>query len=67
MSATADQPADLVLISGRIATMDRARSELSAVAVRGAQIMAVGGDEAIRAFVGSQPRILRRPRDPGWY
>jgi predicted amidohydrolase YtcJ len=58
MSATADQPADLVLISGRIATMDRARSEASGVAVRGARIAAVGRDEAIRAFVGPRTRVV---------
>jgi len=41
---TTDQPADLVLRGGRIATMDPARSWATALAVRGERIAAVGHD-----------------------
>jgi predicted amidohydrolase YtcJ len=38
--------------------MDRARSDVSAVAVRAGRIVAVGRDEAIRAFVGPRTRVI---------
>lgn len=53
-----DQHADLVLLGGRIATMDAARSWASAVAVRDGRITAVGPDGAIRDQVGPSTRVI---------
>ena len=41
---TADRPADLVLLGGRVATIDPARGWATAVAVRDGRIVAVGDD-----------------------
>jgi hypothetical protein len=51
-------PADLVLIGGRVATMDPARSWVSAVAVRNGRIATVGSDLAIRPLIGPACRVI---------
>jgi predicted amidohydrolase YtcJ len=53
-----DQPADLVLRGGRIATMDAARSWASALAVRGGRIVAVGPDVAVASSIGPGARVI---------
>lgn len=58
MSATPDQPADLVLRGGRVATMDAARSWASALAVRGGRIVAVGADREVAGQVGPATRVV---------
>jgi predicted amidohydrolase YtcJ len=55
---TTDQPADLVLRGGRIATMDPARSWASALAVRGERIVAVGHDTDVASVVGPSTRVI---------
>jgi predicted amidohydrolase YtcJ len=55
---TTDQPADLVLRGGRIATMDPARSWATALAVRGDRIVAVGHEEAVGAHIGRSTRVI---------
>ncbi len=56
---TTDQPpADLVLLDGRIATMDAARSWATALAVRGGRLVAVGPDAAVRPHVGPSTRVI---------
>ncbi len=55
---TADRPADLVLIGGRLATMDPARSWASALAVRDGRIVAVGSNVAIRPRIGPHSRVI---------
>lgn len=55
---TADQPADLVLTGGRIATMDAVRSWATALAARGGRIVAVGPDSAVAAHVGPKTRVI---------
>ncbi len=45
-------PSDLLLVNGRILTMDRARPEASAVAIRQGRIVAVGGDGEARDAAG---------------
>jgi predicted amidohydrolase YtcJ len=53
-----DQPADLVLSGGRIATMDAARSWASALAVRDGRIVAVGSDRDVAGHVGPSTRVI---------
>jgi predicted amidohydrolase YtcJ len=55
---TADRPADLVLIGGRVATMDPARSWATAVAVLDGRIVAVGDDATVRVHVGPRTRLI---------
>ena len=55
---TVDRPADLVLIGGRVATMDPARSWATALAVRGGRITAVGDDAAARRHIGPRSRVI---------
>lgn len=65
-SATASTPweanpelgADLVLLHGRIATMDRAHPTATAIAVRGERIVAVGGDAEIMRHVTERTRRI---------
>ncbi len=58
MSATPEQPADLALTGGRIATMDAARSWASAMAVRDGRIVAVGADRAVAGHIGPSTRVI---------
>ena len=51
-------PADLILHGGRVLTLDDARPEASAVAVRGGSIAAVGGDAEILALGGPATRRI---------
>jgi predicted amidohydrolase YtcJ len=55
----APAPADLVLLDGKIVTMDDARPETSALAARGGRIVAVGNDTAIARYVGPGTQVLR--------
>jgi predicted amidohydrolase YtcJ len=55
---TQDARADLVLRGGRIATMDAERTLASAVAVRDGRIVAVGGDDAVRDWIGPRTRVV---------
>jgi predicted amidohydrolase YtcJ len=55
---TTDQPADLVLRGGHIATMDPARSWATALAVRGERIVAVGHDRDVADVIGSRTRVI---------
>ena len=69
MSATPQQPADLVLRGGRIATMDAARSWASALAVRAGKLVGVGSDRDIAPFVGPSTRVIElrgRTATPGF-
>ena len=58
MSATPDQPADLALTGGRIATMDPARSWASSMAVRDGRIVAVGADRDVAGHIGPSTRVI---------
>ena len=58
LAASAEPPADLVLLHGRIHTEDANRSVAQALAVRGNSIVAVGSDADVRAFAGPQTHIV---------
>ena len=49
---------DLVLVGGRILTMDSRSSVAEALAVRDGRILAVGSDAAVRPMAGPQTRII---------
>jgi hypothetical protein len=49
---------DLVLVNGRALTMDRARPEASAVAIRNGTIVAVGDDVEVRATAGVGAEVI---------
>ncbi|HET9948652.1 MAG TPA: amidohydrolase [Longimicrobiales bacterium] len=54
----AAQAADLVLRNGKIVTVDAARPEAQALAVRGDRIVAVGSDAEIAKLVGPRTRVI---------
>jgi hypothetical protein len=54
----AQAPADLVLINGKIWTVDDRRPEVEAVAVLGNRIAAVGSTEEIRKWVGANTKVI---------
>lgn len=60
MTSTADHPADLVLVGGRLFTGVHAHDEAgaSALAVRDGRIVAVGGDAEVRRHVGPRTRVI---------
>ena len=53
-----DPPADLVLLGGRVATMDATRRWAEAVAVRGGRIVAVGRDVDVGSLIGPRTRVI---------
>jgi len=52
------EPADLVLLNGRVYTLDEARPWADGVAIRGDRIQAVGSNSEIRRLVGSATRTV---------
>ena len=57
-SAWAAPTADLVLLHGRLVTMDKDRPEAQALAVKDGRILALGSDADIRAYVGKETQVL---------
>jgi predicted amidohydrolase YtcJ len=53
-----EPPADLILENGAVVTLDPSHPEARAVAVRGGSIVAVGGEESVRAFAGPRTRRI---------
>jgi predicted amidohydrolase YtcJ len=51
-------PATLVLVKGKVQTMDERRSWAQSVAVRGNLIVAVGSDAEIAAYIGPATRVI---------
>jgi len=51
-------PADLVLVEGKVATMEKAGDFAQAVAVRGRRIALVGTNEQARALIGPETKVL---------
>jgi len=50
--------ADLVVLNGRVYTVDSARSWANAFAVRGGRIIAVGDEAAVKPLIGEGTRVL---------
>ncbi|MEO1001219.1 MAG: amidohydrolase family protein, partial [Pseudomonadota bacterium] len=50
--------ADLVLLNGRVTTMDPARPEASALAIRDGVFVAVGGEDAVRPLIGPFTQVI---------
>lgn len=53
-----DESADLVLMNGRVITMDEQLPEARAVAVKGNTILAVGANEEIHPYVGRRTSVI---------
>ena len=51
-------PADLVLLNGKLVTMNPERPEARALAARDGRIVAVGDDDEIRDLVGESTRVI---------
>lgn len=58
VAATTQKRADLVLLNGKVLTMDPARPEASALAVAGDRVLAVGSDAEIRKLAGDGTRVV---------
>jgi len=56
--APAEEPADLVLLGGRIVTMDSENPEAEALAARGGELVAVGSENAIGRFIGPDTEVI---------
>ena len=52
------EPADMVLHNGKVVTMDTAKPEAEAVAIRGDVIAAVGTEEEIQSFIGPETEVV---------
>ncbi len=50
--------AELVLTNGKVVTMDESRPEAQALAMAGDTVLAVGTSDEIRAYVGSETRVV---------
>ncbi len=56
--APAEEPADLVLMGGRIVTMDAAYPEATALATREGKLVAVGTEAEIDRFIGADTEVI---------
>ncbi|MCK4932245.1 MAG: amidohydrolase [Candidatus Aminicenantes bacterium] len=56
--AKKEEPADLVLIQGKIATVDEAKPEVEALAVRGDTIVALGTNRDIEPYIGDSTKVI---------
>ena len=58
LATAAERPADLVLSGGNVVTLDPARPQATAVAVRDGRIVAVGGQAEMKPFLGPATRRI---------
>ena len=54
----AARPADLVLLDGRVVTVDDRFRMATALAVRDGRFVAVGSNDEVRAYIGSTTRVI---------
>ncbi len=52
------EPADLVLMNGKIITVDEALPQAEALAVRGDRIVAIGQNKQIRRYIGDKTQVF---------
>ncbi len=52
------QPADLVLRNGKIVTVDEAKPQVQALAVRGDTILALGTNQEIQRYIGPATQVI---------
>ena len=52
------EPADLVVTNGKVVTVDDAKPEAQAIAVRGDRIVEVGAHDAIQRYVGTNTQVI---------
>ena len=55
---SAVRPADLVILGGKIVTVDEARPEVQAMAVSGDTIVALGSSQEVQRYIGSATRVI---------
>ncbi len=53
-----EEPAEQVLLNGKIITMDLSKPEVQALAIRAGKIVACGTDKEIKRFVGPSTEVL---------
>jgi len=58
LAACGTEPADLVLLNGKVVTVDDAVPEAEAIAVMGDRIVAVGSSEEIAEYVGDATEVI---------
>lgn len=58
VAVPSSERADLVLLNGRVVTMDPARPDATAVAIAGDRVLAVGSDEEIGRLRGDGTRVF---------
>lgn len=56
--AKKEEPADLVLMQGKIVTVDEAKPEVEALAVRGDTIVALGTSAEIEPYIGDMTKVI---------
>jgi predicted amidohydrolase YtcJ len=56
--STGPAPADLVLLNGKIVTLEEDAPEVRALAARDGKIVGVGDDDRVRRFVGPGTRVI---------
>jgi predicted amidohydrolase YtcJ len=56
--AQAVEPADIVLRGGTVATVDEALGEQQALAISGSEILAVGSNDEISAYIGDDTQVI---------
>ena len=59
VSGCRPRQADLVLLGGRIVTVDESQPEAEAIAMADGRILAVGTDEQIERYVGTSTEVIR--------
>ncbi len=57
-NCTKKEPADLVLMNGKIVTVDDKKPEVQALAVRGDVIIALGSDKKIKPYISQATQII---------
>jgi predicted amidohydrolase YtcJ len=55
---TAEAPADLAVLNGKVVTLDAGGRLAQAAAIRGGRFVAVGTDAEVRAWVGPDTRVI---------